>query len=118
MLSCFAGGVLVAPLCGEPLLAAFADGAKVLIASLLWFLIYYTPHDLTYHVRILNAYFIAYHLNSVKKIRENEFREKIRFEGKDNIKTKKFSTFHSLKEASWKHYRKFQNFFLSLNGSE
>jgi hypothetical protein len=51
MLSCFAGGVLVAPLCGEPLLAAFADGAKVLIASLLWFLIYYTPHDLTYHVR-------------------------------------------------------------------
>jgi hypothetical protein len=79
MLSCFAGGVLVAPLCGEPLLAAFADGAKVLIASLLWFLIYYTPHDLTYHVRILNAYLnftysmnMGCHRNSVqtKKFRE------------------------------------------------
>jgi hypothetical protein len=51
MLSCFAGGVLVAPLCGEPILAAFADGVKVFIATVLWFLIYYTPHDLTYHVR-------------------------------------------------------------------
>jgi trimeric intracellular cation channel len=50
MLSCFAGGVLVAPLCGEPIMAAFADGIKVLIASVLWFLVYYTPHDLFYHV--------------------------------------------------------------------
>jgi len=48
MLACFAGGVLVAPLCGEPLLGAFGDSTKLMIASLLWFLIYYSPQDFAY----------------------------------------------------------------------
>ncbi|XP_023343708.1 trimeric intracellular cation channel type 1B.1 isoform X2 [Eurytemora carolleeae] len=50
MLACFAGGILVSPLCGEPVLSAFDDGIKVLIATLLWFFINYTPQDLTYQV--------------------------------------------------------------------
>merc|ERR550519_1834552 len=48
MLSCFAGGLLVAPLCGEPLLGAFGDNIKLLIATLLWFLMYYCPQDLVF----------------------------------------------------------------------
>jgi len=48
MLSCFAGGLLVAPLCGEPLLGAFGDNTKLLIATLLWFLMYYCPQDLVF----------------------------------------------------------------------
>merc|ERR1711962_1806789 len=50
MLSCFAGGLLVAPLCGEPLLGAVGDNTKVCIATLLWFLLYYSPQDMCYQV--------------------------------------------------------------------
>ena len=67
MLSCFAGGVLVAPLCGEPIMAAFADGVKVLIASLLWFLIYYKqltpPQDSIVLALVLGVAFLAMPLN-------------------------------------------------------
>merc|ERR1712045_1024472 len=48
MISCFAGGLLVNPLCGEPVLAALNDTTKVLIATLLWFLLYYCPKDLAH----------------------------------------------------------------------
>ena len=48
MMSCFAGGLLVNPLCGEPILAALNDTTKVLIATLLWFLLYYCPKDLAH----------------------------------------------------------------------
>jgi len=48
MLSCFAGGVLVAPLCGEPIMAAFGDSTKLLLATVVWFLLYYCPQDLAY----------------------------------------------------------------------
>jgi len=50
MMSCFAGGLLVNPLCGEPILAAVGDSTKLLIATLLWFLLYYCPQDLAYKV--------------------------------------------------------------------
>jgi len=49
MLSCFAGGILVAPMCGEPLLAAFGDNIKLGIATALWFLLYYSPQDIAYN---------------------------------------------------------------------
>ena len=48
MLSCFAGGLLVAPLCGEPLLGALGDSTKLGLATLLWFLLYYCPQDLAF----------------------------------------------------------------------
>jgi len=49
MLSCFAGGVLVAPLCGEPLLGALGDSTKLALATLIWFLLYYCPQDLVFN---------------------------------------------------------------------
>jgi len=49
MLSCFAGGILVAPMCGEPLLGAFGDNIKLAIATALWFLLYYSPQDIAYN---------------------------------------------------------------------
>ena len=48
MLSCFAGGLLVNPLCGEPLLAALGDSTKLAMATLIWFLLYYCPQDLAF----------------------------------------------------------------------
>lgn len=48
MMSCFAGGLLVAPLCGEPILAAVGDSSKMLMATILWALLYYCPQDLAY----------------------------------------------------------------------
>jgi len=50
MMACFAGGLLVSPLCGEPVLSAFNDVNKLLIASALWFLLYYSPQDIVYQV--------------------------------------------------------------------
>ena len=43
MLSCFAGGILVAPLCGEPPLAALGDPLKLGLATLVWLLLNYCP---------------------------------------------------------------------------
>merc|ERR1712242_647780 len=48
MMSCFAGGLLVNPLCGEPVLAALGDSLKLVMATVLWFLLYYCPQDLAY----------------------------------------------------------------------
>merc|ERR1712242_302578 len=48
MMSCFAGGLLVNPLCGEPVLAALGDSLKLAMATVLWFLMYYCPQDLAY----------------------------------------------------------------------
>jgi len=48
MMACFAGGILVSPLCGEPVLSAFNDGIKLAIATALWFLLYYSPTDICY----------------------------------------------------------------------
>jgi len=48
MMACFAGGLLVNPLCGEPVLAALGDNNKLVMASVLWALLYYSPQDLAY----------------------------------------------------------------------
>lgn len=50
MVACFAGGILVSPLCGEPILSAFDDGIKLLIATGLWFILYYSPQDIVYQM--------------------------------------------------------------------
>merc|ERR1719429_554068 len=50
MMSCFAGGLLVNPLCGEPVLAALGDSVKLFLATLLWFLLYYCPQDIAYQL--------------------------------------------------------------------
>jgi len=48
MMACFAGGLLVNPLCGEPILGAVGDSLKVSMATVLWFLLYYCPQDFAY----------------------------------------------------------------------
>ena len=49
MMVCFAGGLLVAPLCGEPVLPALVDDpVRLLIASALWYVMFYSPKDLAY----------------------------------------------------------------------
>jgi len=44
----FAGGFLVAPLCGEPVLDAVNDPMRLVIFTILWYLLYYTPGDIVY----------------------------------------------------------------------
>ena len=39
---------MVAPLCGEPVLDAVGDPLRLLIFTVLWFLMYYTPGDIAY----------------------------------------------------------------------
>jgi len=48
MMACFAGGLLVNPLCGEPLLAALGDSLKVWMATVVWLVLYYCPQDLAF----------------------------------------------------------------------
>ena len=49
MLICFAGGFLVNPLCGEPILSAVDDPLRLAIATLLWYLMFYSPNDIAYN---------------------------------------------------------------------
>merc|ERR1719244_1710594 len=49
-MACFAGGLLVNPICGEPVLAALGDSYKLAMATALWFALYYCPQDLVYNV--------------------------------------------------------------------
>lgn len=46
MLTTFAGVFLVALCCGEPLLGVFGNTDSVLLASLVWYLIFYSPGDI------------------------------------------------------------------------
>jgi len=48
MMACFAGGLLVNPLCGEPVLAAVGDSLKVTMATLIWLVLYYCPQDVAF----------------------------------------------------------------------
>jgi len=50
MMACFAGGLLVNPLCGEPILGALGDSYKLAMATALWFALYYCPQDLAYNL--------------------------------------------------------------------
>ena len=46
MLTCFAGGLLAAPLCGEPVLSALlGDPTRIAMATALWYLVFYSPSD-------------------------------------------------------------------------
>ena len=48
LLVCFAGGFLVNPLCGEPVLEVLADPWRLAIFTLLWYLLFYSPGDHVY----------------------------------------------------------------------
>lgn len=49
MMVCFAGGILAAPLCGEPMLSALVDDPmRLLIATALWYMMFYFPKDMIY----------------------------------------------------------------------
>ena len=48
MMVCFAGALLVNPLCGESPLEALEDPLRIGIATVLWYLMFYSPKDLIY----------------------------------------------------------------------
>jgi hypothetical protein len=51
MMMCFAGGLLTAPLCGEPVLGALTDDpVRLLIATVLWYLIFFAPKDMVHKI--------------------------------------------------------------------
>ena len=49
MMICFAGALLVNPLCGESPLEFLEDPLRIAIASLLWYLMFYSPKDVVYN---------------------------------------------------------------------
>ena len=50
MMVCFAGALIVNPLCGESPLEFLEDPVRIAIASLLWYLMFYSPKDIVYEV--------------------------------------------------------------------
>ncbi|CAG0917899.1 unnamed protein product [Notodromas monacha] len=50
MLSIFAGGIFAAVLLGEPLLGVFKSTDQLLIATAVWYVVFYTPFDIGYKV--------------------------------------------------------------------
>ncbi|XP_067107055.1 LOW QUALITY PROTEIN: trimeric intracellular cation channel type B [Osmerus mordax] len=50
MLFCFGGAVLSGLMMAEPLIAPLNNSTNVLLASLIWYLVFYCPHDVMYSV--------------------------------------------------------------------
>ena len=48
MMTCFAGALIVNPLCGESPLEFLEDPLRIAIATLLWYLMFYGPKDIIY----------------------------------------------------------------------
>lgn len=48
MLICFAHTIFVAFACGEPILDAFDEPFNVIVATVLWYLLFYSPNDVVY----------------------------------------------------------------------
>ncbi|MBN3303659.1 TM38B protein, partial [Amia calva] len=48
MLYCFGGAILSGLLLAEPALACFSNTSNVLLASVIWYLVFYSPQDLVY----------------------------------------------------------------------
>ncbi|XP_051906433.1 trimeric intracellular cation channel type B isoform X2 [Hippocampus zosterae] len=53
MLYCFGGAVLSSIMLAEPPVAPLSNGTAVLLASLLWYLVFYSPLDLVYGIAAL-----------------------------------------------------------------
>ena len=50
MMTCFAGGLLTAPLGGEPVLEGLTEDPKrLVIATALWYALFYIPKDTIYN---------------------------------------------------------------------
>ena len=62
LLLCFAGGFLVGPLCGEPILEAVNDPLRLAIFTVLWYLMFYTPGDHFYTLSKLKPLKIVMYL--------------------------------------------------------
>lgn len=54
MLVTFAGGMVANGLLGEPILAPLKDTQQLYIATVLWYIIFYTPFDIGYKVWFLS----------------------------------------------------------------
>ena len=50
MMVCFAGALIVNPLCGESPLEALEDPLRIAIATVLWYLMFYAPKDAIYNL--------------------------------------------------------------------
>ena len=48
MMVCFAGALIVNPLCGESPLEFLQDPFRIAIASILWYFMFYSPKDIVY----------------------------------------------------------------------
>ncbi|XP_041358596.1 trimeric intracellular cation channel type 1B.1-like [Gigantopelta aegis] len=48
MLTCFAGGIIANVLLGEPAIAPFKDHKNLMVASIVWYLVFYSPFDIVY----------------------------------------------------------------------
>lgn len=50
MLFCFGGAVLAGLMMAEPLIAPLSNSTNILLASLVWYLVFYSPQDLVYDI--------------------------------------------------------------------
>lgn len=50
MLVVFAGGMVASALLGEPILAPLKNSPQLLVATICWYIVFYTPFDIGYKV--------------------------------------------------------------------
>ncbi|XP_018427093.1 PREDICTED: trimeric intracellular cation channel type B [Nanorana parkeri] len=50
MLCCFGGGILSSLMLAEPPIVIFSNSTNIIFASVIWYMVYYFPHDLVYRI--------------------------------------------------------------------
>jgi len=58
MTACFAGSIIANPLLGKPILGAVSNETTVLLASIVWWAVFYSPADLVYSLLTNQALYI------------------------------------------------------------
>lgn len=78
MLVVFAGGMVAAGLLGEPILGPLKNSPQLLVATICWYVVFYTPFDIGYKVsKFLPVKLVASGMKEIyraKKVKILKFR--------------------------------------------
>ncbi|CAL4121238.1 unnamed protein product [Meganyctiphanes norvegica] len=71
MVAVFAGGLVCAPLLGKPILSAIDDNQMILFGTISWYLVFYTPFDLTITLcKILPVKLVLYVMKEIHRVKK------------------------------------------------
>lgn len=77
MLVVFAGGMVASGLLGEPILGPLKNTPQLLVATICWYIVFYTPFDIGYKVsKFLPVKLVASAMKEIYRAKKVSFGEK------------------------------------------